>query len=81
MAPQIGPDATSVGWVFQYALVDKSGKHTLDELRSFQDWFLRFAVQSVPGVAEVATVGGQVKQYQVVVDPTPSPRASCPSTP
>jgi Cu(I)/Ag(I) efflux system membrane protein CusA/SilA len=66
---ELGPDATSVGWVFQYALVDKASKHTLDELRSFQDWFLRFAVQSVPGVAEVATVGGQVKQYQVIVDP------------
>lgn len=67
---ELGPDATSVGWVFQYALIDKSGSHSLDELRSFQDWFLRFAVQSVPGVAEVATVGGQVRQYQVIVDPT-----------
>jgi Cu(I)/Ag(I) efflux system membrane protein CusA/SilA len=67
---ELGPDATSVGWVFQYALVDKTGKHTTDELRSYQDWFLRYAVQSVPGVAEVATVGGQVKQYQITVSPT-----------
>ncbi|HEX7480570.1 MAG TPA: CusA/CzcA family heavy metal efflux RND transporter [Polyangiales bacterium] len=67
---QLGPDATSVGWVFQYALVDRSGKHTSDELRSYQDWFLRYAIQSVPGVAEVATVGGQVREYQVTVNPT-----------
>ena len=67
---ELGPDATSVGWVFQYALVDKSGKHSSDELRSYQDWFLHYAVQSVPGVAEVATVGGQVRQYQVTVNPT-----------
>ncbi|MCC6748181.1 MAG: efflux RND transporter permease subunit [Deltaproteobacteria bacterium] len=66
---ELGPDATSVGWVFQYALVDRSGKHSSDELRSYQDWFLRYAVQSVPGVAEVATVGGQVRQYQITVDP------------
>ena len=66
---EIGPDATSVGWVYQYALVDRSGQHTNDELRSYQDWFLRYALQSVPGVAEVATVGGQVRQYQVNVDP------------
>ena len=66
---ELGPDATSVGWVFQYALVDKDGTHASDELRSFQDWFLRYAVQSVPGVAEVATVGGQVRQYQVTVNP------------
>ena len=66
---ELGPDATSVGWVFQYALVDKSGKHSSDELRSYQDWFLRYAVQSVPGVSEVATVGGQVRQYQVTVNP------------
>ncbi len=66
---ELGPDATSVGWVFQYALVDESGKHSSDELRSYQDWFLRYAVQSVPGVAEVATVGGQVRQYQVTVNP------------
>src|SRR5574341_2669138 len=66
---ELGPDATGVGWVFQYALVDRSGKHSSDELRSYQDWFLRYAVQSVPGVAEVATVGGQVRQYQVTVNP------------
>ncbi len=66
---ELGPDASSLGWVFQYALVDHSGKHTSDELRSYQDWFLRYAVQSVPGVAEVATVGGQVRQYQVTVNP------------
>jgi Cu(I)/Ag(I) efflux system membrane protein CusA/SilA len=66
---ELGPDASSLGWVFQYALVDRSGKHGSDELRSYQDWFLRYAVQSVPGVAEVATVGGQVRQYQVTVDP------------
>ena len=66
---ELGPDATSVGWVFQYALVDRSGTHSLDQLRSFQDWYLRYAVQSVPGVAEVASVGGQVRQYQVTVNP------------
>ena len=67
---ELGPDATSLGWVFQYALVDRSGQHTGDELRSFQDWFLRYALQSVPGVAEIASVGGQVRQYQVTVNPT-----------
>ena len=66
---ELGPDATSVGWVFQYALVDRTGQHSLDELRSFQDWYLRYAMQSVAGVAEVATVGGQVRQYQVTVNP------------
>jgi Cu(I)/Ag(I) efflux system membrane protein CusA/SilA len=66
---ELGPDATSVGWVFQYALVDKTGQHATDELRSYQDWFLRYAIQSVPGVSEVATVGGQVRQYQVTVNP------------
>jgi Cu(I)/Ag(I) efflux system membrane protein CusA/SilA len=66
---ELGPDATGVGWVFQYALVDHSGRHSLDELRSFQDWTLRYAVQSVPGVAEVAGIGGFVKQYQITVDP------------
>ena len=69
VSPQLGPDATGVGWVFQYALVDESGKHSLAELRSLQDWNLRFAIQSVAGVAEVASVGGYVKQYQVNVDP------------
>jgi Cu(I)/Ag(I) efflux system membrane protein CusA/SilA len=66
---ELGPDASSVGWVFQYALVDRTGQHSSDELRSFQDWNLRYAIQSVPGVAEVATVGGQVRQYQVNVNP------------
>ncbi|MBI5171072.1 MAG: efflux RND transporter permease subunit [Candidatus Eisenbacteria bacterium] len=66
---ELGPDATGVGWVFQYALVDASGEHSLDQLRSYQDWTLRYALQSVPGVAEVASIGGYVKQYQVVVDP------------
>jgi len=66
---ELGPDATSVGWVFQYALVDRTGQHTTDELRSYQDWFLRYSLQAVPGVAEVATVGGQVRQYQVNVNP------------
>ena len=69
VAPTLGPDATGVGWVFQYALVDKSGQHDLAELRSFQDWYLRYWLQSVPGVAEVASIGGFVKQYQVQVDP------------
>src|SRR5216117_729489 len=67
--PQIGPDATGVGWVFEYALVDKSGKNNLAELRSFQDWHLRYALESVKGVSEVAAVGGFVKQYQVDLDP------------
>jgi copper/silver efflux system protein len=66
---ELGPDATGVGWVYQYALVDKTGKHDLAELRSFQDWTLRYWLQSVPGVAEVASIGGFQKQYQVNVDP------------
>jgi len=66
---ELGPDATGVGWVFQYALVDKSGTHSLDQLRSYQDWTLRYAIQSLPGVAEVASIGGFVKQYQITVDP------------
>src|SRR5262252_1082650 len=67
--PVIGPDATGVGWVYEYALVDKSGKHNLAELRSLQDWHLRYAFESVKGVSEVAPVGGFVKQYQVDLDP------------
>ncbi|MDQ3367086.1 MAG: CusA/CzcA family heavy metal efflux RND transporter [Myxococcota bacterium] len=67
--PVIGPDATGIGWAFQYTLVDKSGKHGLDDLRTFQDFTLRYALGSVPGVAEVASVGGYQKQYQVTVDP------------
>ena len=66
---ELGPDATGVGWVFQYALVDETGQHDLQQLRSFQDWSLRYYLQSVPGVAEVASAGGFVKQYQVTVDP------------
>jgi len=66
---ELGPDATSVGWVYQYALVDRSGTHDLAALRSLQDWYLRYHLQAVPGVAEVAAVGGFVKQYQVNVDP------------
>jgi copper/silver efflux system protein len=67
--PTIGPDATGVGWVFEYAVVDETGAHTLAELRSVQDWFLRYALASVDGVAEVASIGGFVKQYQVNLDP------------
>jgi len=70
VSPRLGPDATGVGWVFEYALVDKTGKHDLQELRSIQDFNLKYALQSVDGVAEVATVGGFRKEYQVQVDPT-----------
>lgn len=66
---EIGPDATGVGWVFQYALVDRYGRHSPEALRSFQDWTLRYAIQAVPGVAEVASIGGFVRQYQITVDP------------
>jgi Cu(I)/Ag(I) efflux system membrane protein CusA/SilA len=66
---EIGPDATGLGWIFQYALVDESGTHSLDELRSFQDWYLRYYLKSVPGVAEVAPLGGFTRQYQVNLDP------------
>jgi Cu(I)/Ag(I) efflux system membrane protein CusA/SilA len=68
-ATALGPDATGVGWVYEYALIDRSGKHDLAELRSLQDWFLKFELQTVAGVSEVATIGGMVKQYQVVIDP------------
>ena len=67
--PALGPDATGVGWVYEYALVDRTGRHDLSELRSLQDWFLRYELKSLPGVAEVASIGGMVKQYQVVLDP------------
>ena len=78
----LGPDATGVGWIYEFALVDRTGRHDLAELRSLQDWFLRFELKTVPGVAEVASVGGMVKQYQVQLDPmrlcllytSPSPR-------
>lgn len=65
----LGPDATGVGWVYEYALVDRTGQHDLAQLRSLQDWFLKYELQKVPGVAEVAAIGGMVKQYQIVLDP------------
>lgn len=69
VAPSIGPDASGVGWVFQYALVDKSGQHNLAEIKTFQDWYLKYWLSAVPGVSEVASIGGYDKQYQVEVDP------------
>ena len=66
---ELGPDATGVGWVYQYALVDRTGRHDIADLTSIQNWFLKFELQSVPGVAEVATIGGMVRQYQVTLDP------------
>lgn len=69
VSAEMGPDATGVGWIFEYALVDRSGKHDLAELRSLQDWFLKYELKTIPNVAEVASVGGVVKQYQVVIDP------------
>ena len=69
VTPTLGPDATGVGWVYEYALIDKTGKHDLAQLRSIQDWYLRYPLQTVKGVAEVASIGGFVKQYQVEVDP------------
>ncbi|CCQ91600.1 Cation efflux system protein CusA [Nitrospina gracilis 3/211] len=69
VTPSLGPDATGVGWVYQYALVDRTGQHDLSELRSIQDWYLRYELQTVTGVSEVASIGGYVKQYQVEVDP------------
>lgn len=69
ITPTLGPDATGVGWIYQYALLDRTGQHDLAQLRSIQDWYLRYPLQTVEGVAEVASVGGHVKQYQVVVDP------------
>lgn len=67
--PQLGPDATGVGWIYLYALIDRTGQHDLAQLRSLQDWFLKYELQTVPGVSEVAPIGGMVKQYQVIVDP------------
>ncbi|NPU92085.1 MAG: efflux RND transporter permease subunit [Gammaproteobacteria bacterium] len=67
--PSLGPDATGVGWIYEYALVDRSGRHDLSQLRALQDWFFRFELKSLPDVAEVATIGGVVAQYQVVIDP------------
>lgn len=69
ITPSLGPDATGVGWVYEYALVDRTGRHDLSELRSIQDWYLRYPLQTVPGVSEVASIGGYVKQYQIEVDP------------
>src|SRR5512147_76238 len=69
VTPTLGPDATGVGWVFQYALVDQTGKYDLAQLRSLQDWYLRYQLASVEGVAEVASLGGFVRQYQVNIDP------------
>ncbi len=67
--PELGPDATGVGWVYEYALVDPTGKHDLSQLTTLQNWFLKYELQTVPGVSEVATIGGMVKEYQVVIDP------------
>jgi Cu(I)/Ag(I) efflux system membrane protein CusA/SilA len=69
VTPSLGPDATGVGWIYEYALVDRTGQNDLAKLRSIQDWYLRYPLQTVPGVAEVASIGGYVKQYQVEVDP------------
>ena len=69
VTPTLGPDATGVGWIYEYALVDRSGRHDLAQLRSLQDWYLRYGLETVPGVSEVASIGGYVKQYQVEVDP------------
>lgn len=69
VAPELGPDATGVGWIYQYVLIDRTGGHDLSQLRTLQDWFLKFELQTIEGVSEVATIGGMVKQYQVVVDP------------
>ncbi|MES0871075.1 efflux RND transporter permease subunit [Pseudovibrio sp. SCP19] len=69
VTPELGPDATGVGWIYQYALIDRTGNHDLAQLRSLQDWWLKFELQTVSGVSEVATIGGMVKQYQVVADP------------
>ncbi|MBL4670791.1 MAG: efflux RND transporter permease subunit, partial [Arenicella sp.] len=78
ITPTLGPDATGVGWVYEYALVDKTGKHDLAQLRSIQDWYLRYPLQTVDGVAEVASMGGFVKQYQVEVDPNALMRYNIP---
>lgn len=69
VTPQLGPDATGVGWIFEYALVDRTGQHDISELRALQDWFLKFELKTIPNVAEVASLGGMVKQYQIQVDP------------
>jgi Cu(I)/Ag(I) efflux system membrane protein CusA/SilA len=78
VTPTLGPDATGVGWVYEYALLDRSGTHDLADLRAIQDWYLRYPLQTVPGVAEVASVGGFVRQYQVEVDPSALQRYNVP---
>jgi|TARA_R110002072_G_scaffold35257_1_gene104543 copper/silver efflux system protein len=78
ISPTLGPDATGVGWVYEYALVDRTGQHDLSELRSLQDWYLRYPLQTVKGVSEVASVGGFVKQYQIEVDPNAMARYKIP---
>jgi len=65
----LGPDASGTGWIYEYALIDKTGKHDLSDLRSIQDWFLKYELESIPGIAEVASLGGMVKQYQIIIDP------------
>ena len=75
--PALGPDATGVGWVYQYVLQDPTGKHDLAQLRSLQDWHISYQLRTVPGVAEVASIGGFVKQYQVVVDPNKLSAITC----
>ena len=77
--PALGPDATGVGWIYQYALVDRTGRHDLAQLRALQDWFLKYELKTLPNVAEVATVGGMVKQYQVVLDPVQAGRLRHPA--
>jgi copper/silver efflux system protein len=67
--PALGPDATGVGWIYEYALVDRTGRHDLSQLRGIQDWILRYELKTLPGVAEVASIGGMVREYQVVLDP------------
>src|SRR5678815_3241678 len=69
VTPALGPDATGVGWVYQYAIIDRTGRHDLSQLRAIQDWFLKYELKAVPNVAEVATLGGVVRQYQVVLQP------------
>jgi Cu(I)/Ag(I) efflux system membrane protein CusA/SilA len=69
VAPELGPDATGVGWIYQYALIDRTGNHDISQLRSLQDWWLKYELQTIDGVSEVTTIGGMVRQYQVVIDP------------
>src|SRR3954452_2757459 len=69
VTPALGPDATGVGWVYQYAIVDRTGRHDLSQLRAIQDWFLKYELKAVPNVAEVATLGGAVREYQIVLQP------------